>query len=204
MRSFFPNNIAKKFSKGLLPVLRALTAYLEAEIQVLHGNLPLEKLLKKNEQLKGSLGTRNSAYPKWVFARGFNPRLRAGMRFFLLQVEALVELIFAMDYLLSCELDEHHQCIILPPLTTAIEENIFLLHILDSYLSTQRIITPHELNNDAITTLQIALQQIIPAHLQLLDLSPDYLVLSAWVQHMKDMREILLSLLASLPSDAGM
>src|SRR5262249_28366471 len=86
-------------------------------------------------------------------------------------------------------------------MASAMEKNEELLAVLFDYFTHHHItfFSAADFTSD-ITTLENTLRNVLPTHLELLDLSPDYVVLTTFVRDIKDIRQILLQLVTSLPA----
>ncbi len=93
----FPVNFDKEFSEGVVPLLRKLKSYSHALTEhFLKKESNTEELEKQKYQIEKIL---LEGYPEWVYEFGFNPGLRSGYRFFLVNLERITEIFFSMDYL---------------------------------------------------------------------------------------------------------
>ena len=80
----FPRNIDKEFRAGVEPVLHYLQAYMDTFIKVLKQTDSSSKL--DEAKIKIEYALQAASYPSWVYEMGFNPGLRAGLRFFLVHL----------------------------------------------------------------------------------------------------------------------
>lgn len=182
------------------PILFAPSLYQ----QLTQGVLPLLQVLLQDKQdskiLMQSLIEKISGYPEWVFKIGFNPGLRAGYRFFLIQLEHVSELYFSMDYYVNYRLPNELLIAIQGPLATVQKSNKKLLLTIVNQFQNKPPLDENENYIDDMTVLTDAVKRIIPSDLSLLDVSPDSVSLAAFMQDMTDLRRVLLQLVAALPS----
>src|SRR3990167_5158815 len=158
------------------------------------------------------------AYPEWVYEVGFNPGLRSGVRFFMIKLERLMEAYFSMNYFIS-RIDiasyqyffDAYASILNNNARLLIELKNFFQHeqghyredrddtIHDDDISRRDDMTSpdtNELTND-IDNIEKILQSIVPA--QMASLSSEYATLMSLVYDVRDVRKVLLQLLAALP-----
>ena len=217
----FPIKLDKEFSEGLLPILRALFAYSQALTDGFQGKMSINQIADKKSQIESALQpfetaqktrllrangfTRllrvyQGAYPEWVYEVGFNPGLRSGYRFFLINLERIIETFFSMDYLLS----QHINIVLLEnmsdPLTHAMQKNQELLGILIEYFENKKLKDTQSDFTSDVAELEKVLHSIVPDNLELLDISPNYIFLTALVRDFRDLRGLLLQLVMSLPT----
>lgn len=192
----FPVNLEKEFRSGLIPILSVIKNYAQELTNNFQKNnkdklyvarLKLEKMLLK-------------MYPEWIYEPGFNPGLRSGFRFFLINIERIVELLFSMNYLGSKNIQEDLEKNIMQSMIVAMQKNIELFDVINGFLDKNTLINTRSDYTSDMTELEKNLQQIVPDNVDLLDLSPDYLTLTTYVRDIKDMRGILLQLVMSLPA----
>lgn len=175
----FKPNIA--FRQGIIPVLKKLHEYSRHLVTV-------EKINLENALIF-------SPYPEWVYETGFNPGLRGGFRFFLVHLEQIVDLYFALQ---SHHIHQQKQ---LPEeFSRALDNNSQLIAMLINYFVTNQVVqTDLDFTSD-LTAMENVARDLIPANIEILDLTPEYLQISAVVYTVKDIRKQLLQLLNSLPA----
>lgn len=206
----FPIKLAKEFSRSVIPILQILNAYsqvltkgfLRQEGSQTELSYELEnEIAKEKDHLEMILQASSGNYPEWVYEVGFNPGLRAGFRFFLINLERITEICFSMNYLATQSAD----ATLLQNLTVTMEEvtkkNSELFQILIHYFETNKLGDIQSDFTSDIAELEKTLQQVVPSTLELLDISPYYLTLTAFVRDLKDLRTILLQLVMSLPNN---
>lgn len=195
---FLPTNLYQEFKVGFLPVLNALIDYSRTISTVVNdGQLEHTQLHRAKIQLENALQERNG-YPEWVYEFGFNPGLRSGYRYFLINLERVIDLYFAVGYLFRSELLRDDLQGILTELRSVLEKNTQLIQIIVEYFSSGEYV---DLGADFVsdmTALENMVRELIPLHLDLLDISPNYLLLTALVRDVKDVRYVLLQLLLTV------
>lgn len=196
----FPARIDVEFCQGLVPVLKAFVSYSRAvteaflkknEITVQQARITVEKVLQVQQGF----------YPEWVYEEGLNPGLSSGFRFFLVTIERISEILFSMHRLTRYDIDISLLQILEQPVAKSVKRNEELFSVLIDYLSTGKIKeTASDFIQD-ISELEKVLQNTIPVNLELLDISPDYVHITAFVRDIKDLRELLLQLIMALPTE---
>ena len=202
-----PIRYDKEFRQALIPILqvlddysRALKAYFE------HGKDEENRCWEKKLDMERVLQIQQGLYPEWVYEVGFNPGLRAGFRFFLINLERITDIFFSMHYLVS----RHAEHIFLPKedqglqalrhaMAHCMQKNEELLVILMGYFKDNQLKDIQSDFTSDMTELENMLRLVVPVTLELLDISPDYVTLTALVRDIKDMRKLLLQLVMSLP-----
>lgn len=192
----FPVNLEKEFRLGLIPILEAIKNYANAlmncfthasENELHTTRLKLEKILQ-------------TQYPEWIYEPGFNPGLRSGFRFYLVNLERITEILFSMNYLICKNIQEDLLKNISQEINVAMQKNIELLDVIIGFLDKNTLIMTQSDYTGDVAELEKNLQQVVPDNLDLLDLSPGYITLTTFVRDIKDMRNILLQLVMALPA----
>lgn len=138
-------------------------------------------------------------YPEWIYEIGFNPGLRAGFRYFLLKLEYLIDIYFSLNNAFTAELDPELRSVTYEAITETLRKNEDLMRLLHSYFTTGKIDRSlSDLISD-ITTLEAIVRENIPENIDLLDISNDYVILTAITRALKDARQTLIELLSALP-----
>lgn len=191
LQIIFPVSVVKEFQRGLIPVLNAVSSYSMMLTQAFIGQTqcPTEFLLRNS--------TRH--YPEWAYEIGFNPGLRSGFRFFLIHLEAIIEILSSMDYLLSCPVSADLIQPLSDALTTATQRNQDLLRMLIDYFSKKNLTFSKQDFTSDIDELENNLKRVIPTSLELLDIKKEYVTLTQFVRSIKEIRQLLLQLLMALP-----
>lgn len=196
-----PVKLEYEFSKGVIPILNCFNEYSQALTDAL-----LARVSDKDDissiriRIENALQENPDKYPVWVYEVGFNRGLRSGFRFFLVNIERIAEVYFSMDCLMSRGMDS----LILKELNGTIEnvmqKNQELLSILIGYFQQKKIeYTQSDFTSDIIE-LEKALHRIVPDNIEVLDISPNFLLITAFIRDMKDLRGLLLQLVMALPT----
>lgn len=193
----FPVKVMKEFRHGVIPVLDELIAYSE-ELVKSFKNHDQHFLTKKKLEMNIALETQSGAYPKWVYEPGFNPGLRSGFRFFLIHLERLMEIFFSLNYWTHYS-TQNEMVNLSVAMSDSMQKNVELLKILKNFFTNSALVTTKSDYTSDMTKLEDTLRTIVPGNLELLDISFDYVMLTACVRDIKDMRQILLQLVMALP-----
>lgn len=199
----FPLKIEEAFKLGLEPLLKSLRNYSKSMME----NFLNEKdsHIKNNRlEIENALASLKAHYPDWVYDVGLNRAFRSGFRFFLIKLEQVVELFFVLDFYMS-DLDAY------PILKTCKEDWVKVLahhiEIFDLLLLYFQNKTLFQIDSDLMTdiqTLEKHAQSYLPHELSLIEFSKDHFALVQCLRAIKDMREILLSLLLALPESESL
>jgi hypothetical protein len=178
-----------EFSEGIRPILDALQEYA--------GSMPDDKTrVEKRLQVESAL---LQMYPSWIYEAGFNRGLRSGFRFFLIHVEQVAEVLFSMEDILSRGEDNNVMQDFKHIIEPAMQKNQELLSMLSGYFM-KGCMSDHDSDfTSDIMELEKAVQRIMPESIEFLVVSRTALLLAAWVQDVKDMRQLLLKLVMALP-----
>lgn len=188
----------KRFSQDLQPIFRDLITYSD---QLSHWLLKDPEVENHASLLPSLLLWHQTVYPEWVFKRGFNRHLRGGFRYLLVYLDAIIDSFLSMDYHLTYIRPLDFFTDIRNSLAEAISNNKDLLTVVANFLANDPIdLTQHNLTSD-VTDLYNSLRSVLPFDLDLLDLSDDYIHVSATVRDVVDVREILLKMITALPID---
>lgn len=196
----FPISLSKEFSRGIVPILQALVEYakgLTEEFSLINDNRRQVSL--NEEKVRLEIVTQQGLYPEWAYELGFNPGLRSGFRFFLINLGRLTELLFSMKYLITCDMKLKIKDLAAAIVNSMRNNNELLAVLVEYFANNQFKVMEADFTSDMIE-LENTLRKIIPGSLELLDISPDYVTLTALVRDIKDMRKILLELVAALPA----
>jgi len=193
-----PFRLEQEFCEGVVAVLQTLHEYSE-ELRKRIDLFGENTAAAKSDTDLSLLLKRQPGYPDWVFEVGFNPGLRGGFRFFLVNLDRVTELFASIDYQIS-----QASPVLLQQISTsmndAVKKNQELLEIMQTYFAQNKLQQSASDYTSDIVALEKRLNNIVPANMELLDISADNLYLTAIVRDIKDLRNILLQLINSLPS----
>jgi len=192
---FFPISLSKAFGEGVVPVLKALQLFaIDFQKKLEQGEKKINLAIVRT-QIEKTLLSQQSGYPEWVFESGFNPGLRSSWRYFLIKLERVSEICFSLNYLASLEINFSALYL---PLATALQKNAELMDILICYFENKLLKPTDENYTHDLDTLESVLQQVVPQHIEAIDLAEEYVVITAIVRDVRDMRGLLLQLVVGL------
>jgi hypothetical protein len=196
----FPVNFEREFGQGVIPVLTALASYSDALTQKLLLSTPerITLLGDSKRQVEKALQTQSGMYPEWAYEVGFNPGLRSGFRFFLVNLERLSDILFSMEYL-SFKGEINTFSGLANEISKSMKHNQELILALTHYFDEQESLDSVSDFTSDIEELQAALHRLVTVNIEYLDLSPEAILLVEVVRDIKDMRQLLLQLVAALP-----
>ncbi|RDI42434.1 aromatic acid exporter family protein [Aquicella lusitana] len=195
-----PVQFDREFCSGLLPLLHALINYSHGITERFTGqNQDADALLRIKSEVEKALQTQKGNYPEWVYEAGFNPGLRAGFRFFLTNLEHLTDTFFSMDYRAAQPVDPELIKKLSTPVTIVTQKNEELMRILVAYLASAQLVKTESDFTSDISELENKVKSLIPAQLELLDISPDFLTVVGFIYDIKEARKLLLQLVSTLP-----
>lgn len=206
----FYMSIETRFRAGVIPILRALNQYADALAEEFLAARPSPitpeerylALLPAREAVENALQSQQSGYPEWVYDVGFKPGLREGMRYFLLNIERIAELLCSLDYLMAQPVDAETRHRLASSIREVTDQNSALLRAMIAWFERSPAAPSAANYTSDIESLQTALNEIVPNQLALLDLSPEYVILTALVRDYSDLRALLLQQTAALSAES--
>lgn len=194
----FPARPYQDMVSGLSSLLKALSRYSDALAAYFSDTTT--GVDKERAAIKHALQVSGGTYPEWIYEAGFNPGLRAGYRFFLVGMERVSEVFFSMDALIAAGVKKHIAADARKLIAEVSLVNSQLVEALKSKLEGQAI------KNDAanLTSDVDALEELVssrmPAGLDVLGFNQEYAQVAILVRDLKDVRQLLLQLLLSVPA----
>jgi hypothetical protein len=173
------------------PIVKAYNVYFQLIITQLlqtspkgEGNAALEAQLIK--------------LPDWVYARGFDSGLQTSYRYFLIKLEQISEMLFAMHQIARIEYDAALiEKLRVPLQLCAIKITQFFDSIADVF-ELKKVTEEIEDFGDDIVTLEKHFNEAVPLSLDVLDIKRDYVALTEFIYYLKDLRDDLLRLTEAL------
>lgn len=198
-----PVRLGAEFAEGVVPAFKAFDGYLKTLVEVVIGCEHKRRLADRILEIEDVLQRQSGAYPEWVYEVGFNRGLRAGFRFFLLSIERIADNLLSLNFLLSRLQDYSLLDSVSTELTNVMLHNQQLLSIIISYFETKTLPSHVADFTSDIAALENTVQQMLPPHLEFLEMSQSYIVLTAIMRDVRDLRQLLLSLVMALPAEAA-
>ncbi len=189
-----PINIANEFQQGLVPILTAMSEYLYELSEKIMVSDVVDISTNQIFQVQQTM------YPEWVYEVGFNPGLRSGFRFFLINLERVGELFLSINHLFSAK----NQVVIPNEMRKNLQEvlmtNAKLFDSLRDYFNKKSV---HDAGSDFktdINELEKTFKRLVPVNIDALDFADENMQLALLVHNLKEMRELLLKLVLSIPN----
>lgn len=191
--------IEKEFKQSVAPVVRLICEY-TSSLRIAFQDTKFSQDFSLKNQIEKELSAWTNRYPEWIFDTGFNPGLRVGYRYFLIKLDQVIEALFSLSYLFTKTLDSANMLQIKEPMKKVLESNLDLLEVISNFLNNKALPTTSANYMDDIQGLEAAVAKILPQSIELLDINTDGLIISAIVKDLKDLRQLLIQLIAALPA----
>lgn len=193
-----PIRVIDDFYDGLLQVLKLLRIYMQQLSDCYKEGRSLNKEQSLQMMHKMMLAKSN-AYPEWVYDVGFNRLLRSGFRYYLIVIDRIIEILNSIE-LLSYECKEYELVTDYGLLLAEVmDQNQYLVAVVSEFIELKKV---SDLSQDFVSdinSLELTLQSLIPAGLDLIELTPQFIKTTALVRDMRDLRDLLLKLVVALP-----
>lgn len=177
------------FKEGVIAVMQAERDYFRVLGEVLSHKSATSRLDDAAWALRAVLASPRGLYPEWVFDFGFNYGLRAGFRFFLIQIDRLNDLIFSSHALFLHKIENDDWEGIAETLIRVATGHEALLSVMIEFFETEHWQDANmDVVSDASALRAIVVESGVPPRR-----------VAVWVREWLDMRECLLQLLMALP-----
>jgi uncharacterized membrane protein YccC len=195
----FPAQPDADFRKGVIPVLQAYNDYLLAIMELLF-RLPKAELVAQQAKYRVELvlQVQQEFFPEWVYDAGFNPALQQGHRHFLIKIEQLGQVLFAMHQIARHAIDAKLLEEFRESIQHYVEQARGLMVLFVARLNLEKIDKPMTDFSEEIVTLEKTYRNVIQVPLELLDTSQDYIDLAALIFDLKNCQNILLRIAEAL------
>jgi hypothetical protein len=196
----FPRRADVDFRTSVAPVLKACGEYLLAVSQLFcrvegAGVIADQKKIR----VENTLQTQRAMFPDWVYAAGFNPVMQPGHRHFLIRIEQLGQILFAMHYVARHAVDDALLESFREPVRRCVDEAEKLISAMLARLELRALETTVAADfSDDIVALEKVFRETIQVPLELLDLSLDHTSVAAFIYDLKDLQKNLLKLAEAL------
>lgn len=186
-----PRQPEQAFREALVPLLQNYQNYFSGLLQQIR-----QKNLSglKNELLEQQL----LQWPVWVHERGFKRNLQPGYQFFLMKLEQMSEILFALHHLTRLAWVTEYGEVLASSLQQCEESVQQFFAGLIMLIKLENLTNPLPDLESVVTALEKETYSIVPAHLELLDLRRDYIYLAEWNYCVKDFCKLLLKLAEAL------
>jgi hypothetical protein len=187
----FPGRPDVDFRIGVIPVLRAYNSYIAAITALFfkEENALLE-VDNKKAAIEKALQSRQVFFPAWVYEKGFNISLRAGHRHFLIRVEQMGQVLFAMNftarYAVTPELLEKFR----QPILKCVEDYKTIITDLITVLHKADLATMNSAFAEDLTYLDNKFETEMAMPYELAETSPDYMHIVSFIYGLRDLQKI--------------
>lgn len=149
---------------------------------------------KENTLAKTRLLTENVllAAPNWVYAKGYNARLREGHRHFLVRVEQIGEILISLQALTHYSLDKRMLKQLEKEIYFVIEQTRLLMQSINNALALEKPKAIIEDWYDKIQELEKIFYEALPENFMMLEGKEEHLHIAELLQGLKDLRFFLL------------
>jgi uncharacterized membrane protein YccC len=191
----FPGRPDVDFRLGVISVLEAYSDYLPAITNLLF-RLPAAELAAQQARMRVErvLQVQEAFFPDWVYDAGFNPTLQAGHRHFLIKVEQLGQVLFAMHQVARHAVDPTLLREFEQPIERYVQQVKAVLMLFVARLNLQAIAEPVADFADDLETLEKTYREFIQVPLELLDTSQDYIDLAALITDLRDLQKMVMKI----------
>lgn len=201
----FPVKPYDEFCAGVLPILQAINGYSKQYRELVIKQDNNAGMLEQDKtRIEEALQTQYGLYPEWVYEFGFNPGLRGGFRFFLVNIERLTEAYFSLDYLTdsgalhSCPTD------LMAEIDHVMQKNEELIEVLITQFTEYKLVDRASDYTSDVKALEAVLQRLVPSDLSMLELIPGNIMMTSFVRDLVDARKLLLQLVLALPEKVSL
>lgn len=193
-----PPKIIKDFNDGINILIHKLEVNTLLLTRYFENKTSLNEVILATDQVDATLSDCNSAYPDWVYDTGFNRELRGGFRFYLVTLDRVIEILHSINVMLP-EFDALLFEDMLPYFEKSMLINHKILSSLHHYFAHGKKDNLTLDWKEDIVALEKTIQDFFPASEELIEISPQFYIVTALLREIKDLRRLLLDLLLALP-----
>jgi hypothetical protein len=194
---FFPPRADVDFRMGVISILKAYTIYLSSVIDLLLRQ-PGHSAGTQKIAVEKILQSQQAHFPDWVYETGFNPTLQQGHRHFLVRVEQLGQMVFALHQIARQDINSYLLANFKSSLLNCVAQIKKIIAIVIARLQLENPVTDLVDISEAISQLEETYRKVVEVPLELIDLTPDYIAISAVIYVLKDIRRTLFAMLEAL------
>jgi hypothetical protein len=183
------------FRAGVIPIIKIYRDYFSAIAALLFKEEGASKRVDEKKSLvEKYFGEGHAYFPDWVYQRGFTANLREGHRHFLLRIEEMGEVLFALNFHARFLYPEDTLEILRAPITRCVNDIMQLMSDLMVVLEKTKLTSePSELTEDIII-LENMFQDKLALPFELLETSKEQINMLGFIYCLKDLQRILGSL----------
>lgn len=181
-----PRRADTEFRKAILPLVRGCNDYFTRVIDLL--------VKKETQDENAKFENYFQSLPAWVYDAGFDGGLQIGYRFFLVKLEQIADVLFAMHRLARYDYDKELIAKIRLPLLQCADEITQFFSAITTVLELKQI--PEKVGDleKEVAELEKQFHAVVPFSLELLDMKRDYVYLAEFIYCFKDLRKFLVKL----------
>ena len=183
------------FRQGVIPIVKAYSNYLSTIMNLLLKQDNIETDVQAAKILVEELLSKTQlSFPEWVYHSSFVPSLQQGHRHFLMKIEQLGQVLFAMHYVARNSIDPLLLNELASSLKSCSEDAKIAMQDLAARLDFKTKDDNFTIFYDDLIALENHFNKIVSLPLALLDVSKDYIYVSAFIYDFKDLYKILVTL----------
>jgi hypothetical protein len=188
----FPARPDIDFRIGVVPILKGYSEYLVAVTKLFFQEPNAAQVADdKKAEMEITLQARQVFFPDWVYETGFTENLRQGHRHFLLRVEQLGEILFAMHYQARYAVNADLLDQIREPIMRCIGDATRLIDDLCVVLDKADLKTSYHEFAENVLALENMFNTKIAIPYELTDTSKDYVHATGFIYAIKDLQQVL-------------
>lgn len=192
----FPDRVDLVFKRAVVPLLKASREYFSAIIFYLIDNN--QDKMHQLDQAKIQLESKLLLLPIWIYQPGFDLALQKGYRYYFMQLNHLVEILFAMHYLTRFSYDKEWIATMegsLLQCEQGVTEFVAAIMTLMDLEKLKEGVVDFE---DHITHIEFIFNKIMPVPLELLETYSNARYLAEFVHNLRELRVVLIQLAKAL------
>ena len=188
-----PRRIDAEFRSAMLPLLKSYEDYFSAIVLFL-----FEKNNALIEQKKLQIEQQLQQLPTWVYSRGFDVGLKKGHQYFLMKVQHIAEILFAMHHVARVTNDEELLESMREPVDICAQRIRIFFQALITVFELKKLSEGIEDFEVELFELDRKFQAMMPVTLELLDISREDVSFYGFIYSLSDLRKALLRLAQAL------
>jgi hypothetical protein len=184
-----PRKADSEFRAALIPILSAYQSYFSAIIDSI-----FEKDEHTLEIKKINIELKLQQIPAWVYESGFDLGLQKGHQYFLMKVQQIAGILFAMHHSARCQFDEEVRTVMREPTYICAEKIKIFFSALITVFELRKIKEGVEDFEQQLHELDVKFQSLVPETPELLDMSREDVSFYAIIYALNDLRKALIKL----------
>jgi hypothetical protein len=199
----FPTRVDVVFRKTIMPTLVVYSSYLHAVGQLFFKKPDAaSSALQQKIRLEKIFQMQASFFPAWVYEPGLSLTLQSGHRHFIIMVERIGEILFALHQIAKYSWSPDWSARLEAPVTNYFSAVETVFRGLITVLSLQTLSETVSDLKEELIAVEKEIQALLPQSLDLIEMSEEFILLIAFGEQLKDLRITLLNLGNALRSAA--